>query len=385
MATSFKTFIQGDDIGNTRNLLHEAIPITGTIVSGTYTEGGTLRLGYETNIKNYSHGMFQSVYDYPYLSSSANQIFDLSIGVSANSGYLTASSAMTGAKSDIYNELCQMVCGYDVTGSLLELDCSGNFTPRATYVEGGTMRQVFIINFARLLSKDEIQPASGSFIADFSVISSSLADPMAKKVRIFDKDGTAGIKNNSPAGDYNILYCTASQNAGGASAKINLAPQPAGLIFYQAGIAVITSSIFQQSFNGVQPAPGVGANGNCMMTRPVNRAVTAMFSQTNISGACNALRNRIFDISFNNTTELNSTIYFCRANRTEFNFSSNPTYLNNSTIRVRNENVENPPVSYITTVGLYGQDNELLAVGKLSEPLKKTPSDEFTLRVRLDY
>ena len=169
MATSFKTFIQGDDIGNTRNLLHEAIPITGTIVSGTYTEGGTLVLGKETNIKNYSHGMFQSVYDYPYLSSSANHIFDLSVGVSANSGHLTASSAMTGAKSDLYNELCQMVCGYDVTGSLLELDVSGNFTPRATYVEGSTMRQVFIINFARLLSKDEIQPASGSFVMKLGV------------------------------------------------------------------------------------------------------------------------------------------------------------------------------------------------------------------------
>ena len=110
-----------------------------------------------------------------------------------------------------------------------------------------------------------------------------------------------------------------------------------------------------------------------------------LLSDANISGACNALRSRMFDVDFNNTTELNSTIYFCRANRTEFNYSSNPTYLNNSAIRVRNENVENPPVSYITTVGLYGQDNELLAVGKLSEPLKKTPSDEFTLRVRLDY
>jgi hypothetical protein len=382
MATSFKTFIQGDDIGNTRNLLHEAIPITGTIVSGTYTEGGTLVLGKETNIKNYSHGMFQSVYDYPYLSSSANHIFDLSVGVSANSGHLTASSAMTGAKSDLYNELCQMVCGYDVTGSLLELDVNGNFTPRATYVEGSTMRQVFIINFARLLSKDEIQPASGSFVAKLGV--DVLPDaPFTRKATIFDKDGTAGIKNNSPAGDFNTLYATASYKASGSLMRNT----PVGLIFYQAGLAVITSSVFMDAYNGegsnsgmivkTSTPPGGGSD--------IRRAVTNLLSETNISGACNALRNRIFDVDFNNTTELNSTIYFCRANRTEFNFSSNPTYLNNSTIRVRNENVENPPVSYITTVGLYGQDNELLAVGKLSEPLKKTPSDEFTLRVRLDY
>ena len=380
MATSFKTFIQGDDIGNTRNLLHEAIPITGTIVSGTYTEGGTLMLGKETNIKNYSHGMFQSVYDYPYLSSSANHIFDLSVGVSANSGYLTASSAMTGAKSDLYNELCQMVCGYDITGSLLELDVNGNFTPRATYVEGSTMRQVFIVNFARLLSKDEIQPASGSFIMKLGLN----ADPdtaFTQKGIIFDKDGTVGIKNNSPAGDFNTLYATASYTAAGSLMRNT----PVGLVFYQAGIAVITSSVFMNDYNGEGANAGLIEKTSAGGTPNIERTATALLSQVNISGACNALRNRIFDIDFNNTTELNSTIYFCRANRTEFNFSSNPTYLNNSSIRVRNENIENPPVSYITTVGLYGQDNELLAVGKLSEPLKKTPSDEFTLRVRLDY
>ena len=41
--------------------------------------------------------------------------------------------------------------------------------------------------------------------------------------------------------------------------------------------------------------------------------------------------------------------------------------------------------SYITTIGLYSEDNELLAVAKISEPLKKDPTNELTLRVRLDY
>ena len=48
-------------------------------------------------------------------------------------------------------------------------------------------------------------------------------------------------------------------------------------------------------------------------------------------------------------------------------------------------NAADTPVSYVTTVGLYSPDNELLAVGKLSEPLKKDPTNEFTIRVRLDY
>ena len=61
MATTFKQFLN-NDVTTTRTLLHENIPITGSIVSGTYNEGNSTT---ETNIKNYSHGLFQSSYDYP--------------------------------------------------------------------------------------------------------------------------------------------------------------------------------------------------------------------------------------------------------------------------------------------------------------------------------
>jgi hypothetical protein len=69
-----------NDVVNTRTLLHEAIPLTGSIISGSY----------EDNIKTYSHGMFQSVYDYSYLSSSANHIFDITFG--ANNDAITDSA-----------------------------------------------------------------------------------------------------------------------------------------------------------------------------------------------------------------------------------------------------------------------------------------------------
>ena len=70
MAESFyKSLNPNRDVISTRTLLHEAIPLTGTIVSGTYIN--------EANIKDYAHGMFQSVYDYTFLSSSANHIFDI--------------------------------------------------------------------------------------------------------------------------------------------------------------------------------------------------------------------------------------------------------------------------------------------------------------------
>ena len=108
-------------------------------------------------------------------------------------------------------------------------------------------------------------------------------------------------------------------------------------------------------------------------------------STGSIDDACYGLRNRIRNIEFQNTTEINSNIAFIRANHDEFNFSSNQTYLSASQIRVKGENVNRDPVSYITGVGLYGPNNQLMAVAKLREPLKKTPSNEITLRVRLDY
>ena len=103
-----------------------------------------------------------------------------------------------------------------------------------------------------------------------------------------------------------------------------------------------------------------------------------------IDQMADSFRNRIYNLQYNNTTELNSTVYFCRANHNEFNYSSNPTYLSNSKIRVKTVATDNP-VAYITTVGLYNDNNELLATAKLSEALKKSPSNEFTIRARLDY
>ena len=93
MATTYKD-IRDNDIAATRTKLHEAIPITGTIVSGTYSDN---------NIKNYAHGMFESVYDYPFLSSSANHIFDLTVGVSANDAQYASISSQKQKKNNIYN------------------------------------------------------------------------------------------------------------------------------------------------------------------------------------------------------------------------------------------------------------------------------------------
>ena len=126
MATTFKTLVNSD-IANTRTLLHEAIPITGTIVSGTYKQGSN-----ETNIKTFAHGMFEAVFDYPYLSSSANHIFDITAGYSANSALSAAANTQNAKKINIYNQHAQILSGYDITGSIQEFDQDGNIVAAGT-------------------------------------------------------------------------------------------------------------------------------------------------------------------------------------------------------------------------------------------------------------
>jgi len=329
MATTFKTFLN-DDITSTRTLLHEAIPLTGTIVSGAYSD---------LNIKNYSHGMFQSVFDYPYLSSSANHIFDLTCGYSSTSPLSGASSTQNSKKVQLYNQMAQILVGHDENGDILKFDADGNIV-----AGGAKMNEVYFVNFARLLNKDEIK--KGSFVLSIGD-GATFASPFATTQTIDDSGAQNDYRVNSPAGEYAIL-----SSSGG---------DQAGLLFYQAGVAVLTSSVFNTAI--------MDASGG---------DVDDVLSGSTIEQNSDAIRHRINNIQFNNTTELNSTIYFCRVNHNEFNYSSNPTYLSSSKIIVKDTTVDSP-VSYITTIGLYSADNELLAVAKLSEPLKKDPTNELSL------
>ena len=359
---TFKPLNENDRV-NTRTLLHEAIPLTGTIVSGTYGD---------LNIKTYSHEMFQSVYDYPYVSSSANHIFDITFGAPAGALVGTSDTQYT-KKRNIYNQMAQVLMGYDATGSIQKFDEDGNLFDSTT----DKMNEVIILPFSRLLVKDEIKKET--FSMDLAVDTTHSYGSYTDFINISDVSASTEYRVNSPAGDYGILYAAASSGLLDTvttthTASINGSTYwYAGLLFYQAGIAVLTGSVF-----GTQLASAVtDMNGS-------GDDIDALLSGSTIEQIGDAFRNRLKNVQFNNTTELNSTVYFCRINHNEFNYTSNPTYLEESRIRVKTQATDEP-VAYITTVGLYNDNNELLATAKLSEPLKKSSSNEFTIRARLDY
>ena len=87
----------------------------------------------------------------------------------------------------------------------------------------------------------------------------------------------------------------------------------------------------------------------------------------------------------NSEETLASDFIFVRARNSEFNYSENPSFISGSTGAVLFDDFIDNPTTYITTVGLYNDNNELLAVAKLSRPLLKDFTKELLVRVKLDF
>ena len=351
--TNFEMLDTTKDVTTTRTLLHESIPLTGTIVSGTY---GTFPD--EGNIKNYTHGQFQSVFDYPYLSSSANHIFDITIGYDESSALSesTALSTQQSKKINMYNQFSQVLLGY--TGSTnqvrkfeLDLDLDES--------SGTVMKEAVFLNFSRLITKDQIKKGTFSITLGTASWNADGAAPFELVKTLTDSSSTATAgTTNTLGGDYGLL----KENGSGVTR---------GIVFYQAGVVALSTSSWAS-------IPDFLSESNEKYT------IEDTFVSQSLTSSCDAFRHRVQNITFNNATEINSAIYFCRVPHNKYNHSTNPTYLSSSTIRVKSVNTDTP-IAYITTIGLYSSNNELLAVAKLSEPLKKEPTNELTLRVRLDY
>jgi hypothetical protein len=89
--------------------------------------------------------------------------------------------------------------------------------------------------------------------------------------------------------------------------------------------------------------------------------------------------------SARNIQTISSTYYFVRVKNAAYNYSTNPTYYSGSSGQLLFSDWINNPVSFITTVGLFDDSTNLLAVAKLSQPIQKNKSTEALIRVMLSF
>jgi len=118
------------------------------------------------------------------------------------------------------------------------------------------------------------------------------------------------------------------------------------------------------------------------------RAIGNFVVRTNDQNGQNPslLRSRLSEFYLQGEETLTSDFIFCRARNAEFNYSVNPSFsVSASAGTILYSDFIQNPTTYITSVGMYNDNNELLAVAKLSKPLKKDFTKEALIRVKLDF
>jgi hypothetical protein len=161
-----------------------------------------------------------------------------------------------------------------------------------------------------------------------------------------------------------------------------------GQVWYNAGIIILpVSTAF--------PPASLGSSGQAGFAFwSGSQTLTQLESSGSINNLVDGLRGSgannnhtgIQMVNFYNQTNLFSTVYFCRAGNAEFNYSSNPTFVDSSQriIVTSGSNILQTR-TYVTTVGLYDANDNLLAVAKVNKPITKSPDSEAIFRIRLDY
>jgi hypothetical protein len=138
-----------------------------------------------------------------------------------------------------------------------------------------------------------------------------------------------------------------------------------GLVFPDLGTIILNPYAISQSIN-VSPSRSNNSDGLNNQT---------LFNSISL-GASFAL---------NSQETITSDYVFVRARNSEFNYSENPSFISGSTGEVIYDNFINSPQVYITTIGMYNDSNDLLAVAKMSRPLLKDFTKEALVRVKLDF
>ena len=82
--------------------------------------------------------------------------------------------------------------------------------------------------------------------------------------------------------------------------------------------------------------------------------------------------------------KISSQYYFARARNNQYNYTTNPSFVDNNGNVIVDTFIDNP-TTFITTVGLYNNNGDLVAVAKLSQPVTKDFTKETLIRVKLDY
>jgi len=320
---------------------------------------GTLSVFHSSSAQSSTQKQYYyEIYDGVSTSATSEAQFSVTYGHNAGSGS-SAGSNVDSPSNAIYSQYAQ----------ILLPDNQRTFS-----FNDVTTQHIYAVNINRARLKDRLDP--GNFQLNLATLSGSdyannvhtgsnvFVVQAGQVVSLIDDSGDSQQTTTQLGRVYNLV-------SGSITNGVHSPKTYYGAVYPEQGVIVLDANTLNSNldFNTVT---GSNINGD-----------NAFKLFTSISGAASINSDNGF--AARNEETVQSTYYFVRAKNGEYNFSNNPSYVTGSNGAFRQTTFANNPKSYITTVGLYNSNQELLATAKLSQPILKSFTNEVLIKVKLDF
>lgn len=314
-----------------------------TTLTAFYTSSNQISIG----AGNYYFDIYQTASN----STGAEVQFSIAYGNRLGSGSTQINALVSGSTPSKVN--------YGQYRTLINGDENTDFN-----FAGTTPNSVFIISVERARYKENLLPGSFNLTLVSGSTTLSLTDDSLTNTTVSYVD--AGRV-------YNIIS--------GSNGTANTSLTTTGYTVNSGSYGKFLPDIGVIILNGAALVAPAVSGGLGMTTLNESSGIN---SQTNTQAFYNILNTAGSSFKLQSEETITSNYVFVRVRNGEFNYSTNPSIITGSG-ELRYDVLVNTPQAYITTVGLYNDNNDLLGVAKLSRPLLKDFTKEALVRIKLDY
>ena len=320
------------------------------VTTGLWTgDSGSLSTFYTSSVQSasLSQEYYYDVYNIHPSSSLAEIQFSVAYG------HRTGGGCPTLAQSDTATLSTQVV--YSQYRNMLLDGTDSQFT----FYDDYNSDHIFVINIARQRVRERFDP--GNFLLKLSGSSGIFSF-------IDDSDQTLNAASGRGGQVFNLVSGSLTGVSGSTVVSSSSPTQGGfGLVYPDLGFIVLNPDALRE----------VGAVANPTTSSAVMPAYNHKLLFTSIVGGA--------DFQARSAETISSTHFFVRLRNSEFNYSNNPTFFDETSGAIQNSDFILDPKVFVTSIGLYNDGNELLAIAKISAPIAKSFAAESLLRVRLDF
>jgi hypothetical protein len=320
-------------------------------------DSGQLNEFYTSSTQNLesSSNYYLNVYNYAFPATSSAEVqFAVAYGHKFGSGSVSL---------DINNNstLASKATYAQYRSIILEQDDDFFTVVDSNGAQNVDISDIYVINISRARYKEQMDAGNWELTLSGSLGESTFIDDSGKKFS--DSVGKAGRVFFVVSGSLNLGFdsdATVNSTTGSNG-------QGFGLFYPDQGLMILNPSALA-SVVGSELVPTLSTSAE----------------QKNHIKLFNAIKSGS-DFDARRTENVSTAHYFVRATNREFNFSNNPTFATASDGSFTESTFERDPQTFITTVGMYNDANEMIAVAKTSQPIPKSFDKEVLIKVKLDF